>query len=76
MQQRLLYASSRSCVNTKKTPIKTQTNVCVFYEALSCKRGLTSLFTIIVFFIVKKIKRFLTKSKGYRDKEICYWSTM
>ena len=24
----------------------------------------------------KKIKRFLTKSKGCRDKEICYWSTM
>ena len=26
--------------------------------------------------ISKKIKRFLTKSKGCRDKEICYWSTM
>ena len=25
---------------------------------------------------IKKIKRFLTKSKGCRDKEICYWSTM
>ena len=24
----------------------------------------------------KKIKIFLTKSKGCRDKEICYWSTM
>ena len=24
----------------------------------------------------KKIRRFLTKSKGCRDKEICYWSTM
>ena len=24
----------------------------------------------------KKIKRFLTKSKGCKDKDICYWSTM
>ena len=34
-----LFHCLRSCVNTTKTVIKTQTNVCGFVEALSCKRG-------------------------------------
>ena len=64
----------------KKHPLKLLWAVLKLISTESGKkcssRSLYYTYSMPIHSVYKKIKRFLTKSKGCRDKEICYWSTM